>query len=142
MTKRRNGLGRMLTRAQIREDAAQRALADRTRASEASRVTLGEREAQLKAATERHTETSDAAAFQRNRVALAAGAQAVDDATEAMELAMEEVRVAQRQLLDQARERKTLERLDDRDRAILAVLASKATQRSLDDLANRRRAGS
>ena len=110
--------------------------------SDDSRVTLGEREAQLKAATERHTETSDAAAFQRNRVALAAGAQAVDDATEAMELAMEEVRVAQRQLLDQARERKTLERLDDRDRAILAVLASKATQRSLDDLANRRRAGS
>ena len=37
MSKRRNGLSRMLSRAQIREDAAQRELAARVRASETHR---------------------------------------------------------------------------------------------------------
>ena len=139
MSKRRNGLSRMLSRAQIREDAAQRELAARVRASETHRQQQIEAEARLRAAHGRAPEATDAAAFQRSRVTMAAGAQAVDDAAAAMETALEEVRVAQRRLLDTARERKTLERLDDRDRALLAVLASKATQRSLDDLANRRR---
>jgi flagellar export protein FliJ len=139
MSKRRNGLSRMLSRAQIREDAAQRQLAARVRESEAQRAAHVEREARLRAAHDRAPEPTNATAFQRSRVVLAAGAQAVDDAAAAAQDAMEQVRVAQQQLLDVARERKTLERLDDRDRALLAVLASKAAQRSLDDLANRRR---
>jgi flagellar biosynthesis chaperone FliJ len=129
----------MLSRAQIREDAAQRELAARVRASEAQHQEHLEREARLRAAHDRAPGPTGAAAFQRSRVALAAAAQAVDDAAADAQDATEQVRVAQRQLLDRARERKTLERLDDRDRALLAVLASKAAQRSLDDLANRRR---
>ncbi len=138
MTKRRNGLARMLRRAQINEDAAQRELADRLRAAEAQQAEHREREAQLRDARARAM-PSGASAFQRSRLSLAASAQAVDDAAAAAEAAMDEVLVAQQQLLATARERKTLERLDERDRALLAVLASKAAQRSLDDLATRRR---
>ena len=47
--------------------------------------------------------------------------------------------MAQMRLFETARERKTLERLEDRDRSVLAVLASRAAQRALDDLAAKKR---
>ena len=139
MTKRRNGLTRMLSRAQIHEDAAQRELAARVRSSESQRAALQAREAKLRDAHGADAPASSAQSFQRTRVALAASARAVDDATAAAAIAVEEVLLAQQELLARARERRTLERLDDRDRAVLATLASKAAQRSLDDLVTRRR---
>lgn len=138
MTKRRLGMPRLLTRAQIREDSAQRDVADRerTRATneEAHIVKLEE----LRNARAAQPAVADAASFQRQRSQLNAGARAVDEAAEAALASREELRMAQTRLYETARERKTLERLDDRDRAMLAVLASRASQRVLDDLVTRK----
>jgi flagellar biosynthesis chaperone FliJ len=46
---------------------------------------------------------------------------------------------AHREWLAAARERRTLERLEERDRAALAIIASRASQRAIDDLASQRR---
>lgn len=139
MTKRRLGIGRLLTRAQIREDAAQREVADRERARAAhDEAYVIQMEALRKARDQHSTNATDASSFQQQRTQLAAGARAVDEAAEAMFASQEELRLAQMRLIDTARERKTLERLDGRDRAMLAILASKAAQRSLDDFAGRR----
>lgn len=140
MTKRRLGLSRLLTRAQIREDAAQRDVADRERArAERDAAHVVHMDALRKARDEHTASTTDAASFQMQRTQLAAGARAVDEAAEAAFASQEELRIAQIRLIETARERKTLERLDKRDRAVLAILASKAAQRSLDDFAGRRR---
>lgn len=139
MTKQRTGLARMLTRAQIHEDAAQRELATSVRESETRREAKLRREEQLREAHARQGPARDAASFQQSRIALVASAQAIDDATAAVVAADDEVRMAQQRLVERSRERKTLERLDERGRAEVALNASKAAQRSIDDFANRRR---
>jgi flagellar export protein FliJ len=139
MTKQRSGLARMLTRAQIHEDAAQRELAASVRESEARHAAMLQREAQLRDAQARQATARNASSFQQARTALAASARAIEDATLAAAAADDDVRGAQVRLVERSRERKTLERLDERGRALLATNASKAAQRSLDDFANRRR---
>ena len=139
MTKRRLGLSRLLTRAQILEDSAQRDVADRERAKAAHDEAHVVRMEELRQARDRQNAAVDASSFQMQRSQLAAGARAVDEAAEAALASQEELRIAQMRLIATARERKTLERLDDRDRAMLAILASKAAQRSLDDFVVRRK---
>lgn len=138
MTKRRLGLPRLLTRAQIREDTAQREVADRERTRTANEEAHVVKLAELRNARAAQPTATDAASFQRQRTQLSAGARAVDEAAEAALASREELRMAQTRLYETARERKTLERLDDRDRAMLAVLASRASQRALDDLVTRK----
>ena len=140
MTKRRLGLPRLLTRAQIREDTAQREVADRERTRTANEEAHVVKLAELRDARAAQPAVIDAATFQRQRSQLSAGARAVDEAAEAALVSREELRMAQTRLYETARERKTLERLDDRDRAMLAVLASRASQRALDDLVTRKSA--
>jgi flagellar export protein FliJ len=139
MTKRRLGLSRLLTRAQILEDSAQREVADRERAKAAHDEAHVVRMEELRQARDRQNAAVDASSFQMQRSQLAAGARAVDEAAEAALASQEELRIAQMRLIQTARERKTLERLDDRDRAMLAIVASKAAQRSLDDFVVRRK---
>ena len=139
MTKRRLGLSRLLTRAQILEDSAQREVADRERAKAAHDEAHVVRMEELRQARDRQNAAVDASSFQMQRSQLAAGARAVDEAAEAALASQEELRIAQMRLIETARERKTLERLDDRDRAMLAIVASKAAQRSLDDFVVRRK---
>jgi flagellar export protein FliJ len=139
MTKRRLGLPRLLTRAQIREDSAQREVADRERAQAVHDDAYVVQLENLRIARERQPNAADGASFQRQREHLAAGARAVDEAAEAALAAQQELRIAQMRLFETARERRTLEKLDDRDRAVLAVMASKASQRALDDLVTRRK---
>ena len=139
MSKRRLGLSRLLTRAQIREDAAQRDVADRERAQAANDEAHVVRMEELRKSRDKQNAATDASSFQMQRSQLAAGARAVDEAAEARLLSQEELRIAQMRLIETARERKTLQELDDRDRAMLAILASKAAQRSLDDFVVRRR---
>jgi hypothetical protein len=124
MTKRRLGLPRLLARAHIREDSAQREVADRERAQTRNQEEYSARVEQLRTTAERQQ--------------LSAGARAAEEAAEAAAISAEELRQAQLRLYATARERKTLERLDDRDRAVLAVLAARASQRALDDLVSRK----
>ncbi len=139
MTKRRLGLPRLLTRAQIREDTAHREVADRERSRAAHDEAYVVQLETLRNARDQQLHAVDASSFQRQRSQLAAGARAVDEAAEAALAAEHELRIAQMRLFETARERKTLERLEDRDRAVLAVLASRASQRALDDLVVRKR---
>lgn len=139
MSKRRLGLPRLLTRAQVREETAQREVADRERARAAHDEAYVVQLEMLRNARDTQPNAVDAASFQRQRSQLAAGARAVDEAAEAALASQHELRMAQMRLYETARERKTLERLDDRDRAVLAVLASRASQRALDDLVVRKR---
>lgn len=139
MSKRRLGMPRLLSRAQIREESAQRDVAERERAKTARVEAYVVQLELLRNARESHQGGVDAANFQRHRSQLAAGARAVDEAAEATLAAEHELRMAQMRLFEIARERKTLERLEDRDRSVLAVLASRAAQRALDDLAAKKR---
>ena len=139
MSKRRLGMPRLLSRAQIREESAQRDLAERERAKTANEEAYVVQLDLLRDARESQQGGVDAANFLRQRSQLAAGARAVDEAAEAALAAEHELRMAQMRLFEIARERKTLERLEDRDRSVLAVLASRAAQRALDDLAAKKR---
>ena len=113
-------------------------VADRERTSTANEEAHIVKLAELRDARAAQPAAIDAASFQRQRSQLSAGARAVDEAAEAALVSREELRMAQTRLYETARERKTLERLDDRDRAMLAVLASRASQRALDDLVTRK----
>ncbi len=139
MSKRRLGMPRLLSRAQIREESAQRDVAERQRAKAANEEAHVMQLELLRNARESQQGGVDAANFQRQRSQLTAGARAVDEAAEAALAAEHELRMAQMRLFEIARERKTLERLEDRDRSVLAVLASRAAQRALDDLAAKKR---
>jgi flagellar biosynthesis chaperone FliJ len=137
--KKRLGMPRMLSRAHIREESAQRDVAERERAKTANEEAYVVQLELLRNARDSQQGGVDAASFQRQRSQLAAGARAVDEAAEAAEAAQHELRMAQMRLFETARERRTLERLEDRDRSVLAVLASRAAQRALDDLAAKKR---
>jgi flagellar biosynthesis chaperone FliJ len=137
--KKRLGMPRMLSRAHIREESAQRDVAERERAKTANEEAYVVQLELLRNARDSQPGGVDAASFQRQRSQLAAGARAVDEAAEAAEAAEHELRMAQMRLFETARERRTLERLEDRDRSVLAVLASRAAQRALDDLAAKKR---
>lgn len=139
MTKKRHGLPRLLTRAHIREETAQREVADRERARAAHDEAYVVQLEALRNARAQQSAPVDATSFQRQRTQLAAGARAVDEASEAALASQLELRMAQMRLYETARERRTLERLEDRDRAMLAVLAARASQRALDDLVVRKR---
>ena len=139
MTKKRLGMPRLLSRAQIREESAQREVAERERKKSASEEAYVVQLERLRSARDGQPGGVDAASFQRQRSQLAAGARGVDEAAEETMAAEHELRMAQMRLFETARERKTLERLEDRDRSVLAVLASRAAQRALDDLAAKKR---
>lgn len=137
--RRRFGLDRLMTRAKVREDDATRQVADRRREQEsveADYLVQLDRFRAMKEATQ-HAERADE--FRRAQDYAALQARALLEAEAERERAEAAVREAHEALLAAAREKRTFERLDERDRVALAITATRAAQRSLDDLASRRR---
>jgi flagellar export protein FliJ len=140
MTQRRRfGLDRLMTRSRLREESAQREVADSVRgqgvAEEAYLIELE----RFRVAKEAARQPDKAADFRRSQEMAAMQARAVlaaDAERQRAEAAMQE---AHHEWLSAAREKRTYDRLDERDRIALAITASKAAQRTLDDLSSRRR---
>ena len=95
---------------------------------------------------ERYRESSEAVkgvrsaeTLQRVQELAALVARTMADAELERRRAEADAQEAHREWLNAAREKRTLERLEERDRAALAIIASRASQRALDDLASRRR---
>jgi flagellar export protein FliJ len=134
-------LDRLLTKATIEEQNAQRALAE-------SQVQYVEAARSHEAECERYRESRDAVravhsaeTLQRVQELAALVARTMAEAELERRRAEADAEEAHREWLAAARERRTLERLEERDRAALALLAARASQRAIDDLAAQRRRG-
>jgi len=132
-------LERLLTKATIEEQNAQRTLAE-------SNVQVADAARSHEAECERYRESSNAVkgarsaeTLQRVQELAALVARTMADAELDRRRAEADAAEAHREWLNAAREKRTLERLEDRDRTALAIIASRASQRALDDLASRRR---
>ena len=132
-------LERMLTKATIEEQSAQRVLAE-------TNVQSAEAARSHEAECERYRESCDAVkgvhsteTLQRVQELAALVARTMADAELERRRAEADAAEAHREWLAAAREKRTLERLEERDRAALAVIASRASQRAIDDLASQRR---
>jgi flagellar export protein FliJ len=132
-------LDRLLTKATIEEQNAQRVLAE-------SNIQCAEATRSHEAEYERYLESRDAVKGVRNAETLqrvqelaALVARTMAEAELERRRAEADAEQAHREWLEAARERWTLERLEERDRAALAIIASRASQRAIDDLASQRR---
>jgi flagellar export protein FliJ len=132
-------LDRLLTKATIEEQSAQRALAE-------THVQCAEAARSHEAECERYRQSRDAVSgvrsaetLQRVQELAALVARTMADAELERRRAEADAAEAHREWLAAARERRTLERLEERDRAALAIIASRASQRAIDDLASQRR---
>ena len=132
-------LERLLTKATIDEQNAQRTLAEtNVQSAEAARSHEAEceryRESRNAVSGVRSAET-----LQRVQELAALVARTMADAELERRRAEADAEAAHREWLAAARERRTLERLEERDRAALAIIAARASQRAIDDLASQRR---
>ena len=132
-------LDRLLTKATIEEQNAQRALAE-------THIQCAEAARSHEAECERYRESREAVkgvhsaeTLQRVQELAALVARTMADAELDRRRAEADAEEAHREWLAAARERRTLERLEERDRAALAVIAARASQRAIDDLASQRR---
>jgi flagellar export protein FliJ len=132
-------LDRLLTKATIEEQNAQRTLSE-------SNVQCAEAARSHEVECERYRESRDAVlgvrsaeTLQRVQELAALVARTMADAELERRRAEADAEAAHREWLAAARERRTLERLEERDRAALAIIASRASQRAIDDLASQRR---
>jgi flagellar biosynthesis chaperone FliJ len=125
--------------ARIREqrDRQQLALENR-RAQEAAGV-----EAARRAAYDARPEPvpADAPGFEAASITAALRARAVREAEDAREAAIIRAAAAREEWLRASRNVKSLEQLEERHRAAHAMVAARAAQRALDDLARLRRGG-
>jgi flagellar biosynthesis chaperone FliJ len=132
-------LERMLTKATIEEQSAQRVLAEtNVQSAEAARSHEAECE-RYRESREAVKGVRSAETLQRVQELAALVARTMADAELERRRAEADAAEAHREWLAAAREKRTLERLEERDRAALAVIASRASQRAIDDLASQRR---
>lgn len=133
-----NRLKRLMQLAERREDAAERELAERRRAAGEAERRAAEARERLGAQGDDGEPSSVDEFLHRQRVA-ELRARAVEETDEERRAAEVEVLRAREEWLAAARQRRTVERLSERDRAARAVVAARASQRVLDELALRRR---
>ena len=132
-------LERMLTKATIEEQSAQRVLAEtNVQSAQAARSHEAECE-RYRESREAVKGVRSAETLQRVQELAALVARTMADAELERRRAEADAAEAHREWLAAAREKRTLERLEERDRAALAVIASRASQRAIDDLASQRR---
>jgi flagellar export protein FliJ len=137
--RRRFGLDRLMTRSRIREEQAQQGVAESVRgqgAAEDAYLIELERFRVAKAAARQPDNAND---FRRSQEMAALQARAVLSADAERQKAETAMQDAHHEWLAAAREKRTYDRLDERDRIALAITASKAAQRTLDDLSSRRK---
>jgi flagellar export protein FliJ len=137
-SKRRFGLNRLMVRAQIREDSATRDAAEKQREEAAREERYLVQLDEFREKRKRETQPVDGASILSRQQLMAAQVRALDEADTKRREASQEYLAARQSLNAAVRERRMLERLDERDRAALAVLASKAAQRAIDELAAQR----
>jgi flagellar export protein FliJ len=142
-TKRRFGLDRLLALTRQREDEAQRLAAEARRTADADATAhVTELEAYRRGQAAGPGPSLGADAFAREQQLAALRAQGIEHTRLQKERSEAEALEAYQVWLDAARQRKTMDRLDERDRSTRAILAARAAQRALDDLnAQKRRRG-
>jgi hypothetical protein len=130
-------IARLLGIAGRREEAAERELLARQRAAADAEdaVDLARRHAAGPDGTEQPANVED---FLLRRRMAELRVQSVRDREAERALAEEEVLRARQEWLAAARHKRTVDRLDERDRAARAVVAARASQRTLDEVALRR----
>ena len=131
---------RILRIANRREEEAERALVTRRREAAAAEdaVEVARERAAAETAPETATNVED---FLHHRRLAELRVQAVRDREAERREAEEQVLAARQEWLAAARHRRTVDRLDERDRAARAVVAARASQRTLDEVALRRLRG-
>lgn len=128
-------LARLIKRAQTREDAALVAAAAERLAAEAAQRRHHDDIARLRQLRPGDDQRLDARGFTRHQDQAAGAARAVSASRDDQRLADSRAAEAHALLIARARQRKTYERLDARDRRAAAVRTAKAAQRSLDEFA-------
>ena len=135
--KRRFRLESVLRVARLREKQSEKSVAERARDEQRAEAEVMERTAVLEVAATPAGATGDEFLAKQTITELRAGA--VTSANEARRRAADQLAAARDQWLQAARHRRTLEELEDRHHAAHAMVAAQAAQRSLDDMARRRR---
>jgi flagellar biosynthesis chaperone FliJ len=134
MSKKRFRLETVLRVARIREKQHERSLAERLRDEQKAAADLAER----KHVYELRPTGGD---FRQEHTVGELRARAVQDAGEARRAAEEQLAAARDQWLAATRHRRAVEQLEDRHMAATAMIAARASQRALDDMARARRRG-
>jgi flagellar export protein FliJ len=136
---RRKGFGRLRRIAAIREERAQRAVADAARAEKDARSAHVTELERFRSAQSSAPASSDASSFVQQRAVQSLQARSVEQTEAMLHEAGEQMEKSKNDLLEAARERMTYDRLDARARATQAALVARASMRALDDLNGNRR---
>lgn len=139
MTARRFGLDRLMTRARLREEQAQRIVADSRRGQDAAEAAYLHELERFQAAKTVSQQPVTAADFRRAQELASLQARSVAAADVARQRASTAMQESHEVWQRAAREKRTFERLDERDRTASTVASNKAAQRALDDLTSTRR---
>ena len=134
--KKKFRLDAVLRVARIREKEAEKSLAEGLRDEQKAEADLRER-------THAYEVRPTKGDFQQTQSVAELRARAVQDAEESRRNAVEQLQAARDQWLSATRHRRAIEQLEDRHMAATAMIASRASQRALDDMnrARKRRDG-
>ena len=138
--KRRFRLETVLRVARLREKQAEKDIAVRLREEQKAEADVLERTAVFESV--RSVEAADGATFASEASVSRLRAGGVLSAEDARARAVDQLHAARDEWLRAARHRRSVDELKERHHAAHAMVAAQAAQRSLDDLARRRKAGS